>query len=70
MENLFGTTSKPQKAVEPPPTRDTAAEAIAAAEAEDKKRRSWSNGSGSTQLTPTGGVTSDLTGLRMLTRAS
>lgn len=66
----LGSAKQPSVKVEPPPTRDTAAEALAATEAEDKKRRSWQSGTSSQQLTPAGGVQSDFTGTpRMLTGA-
>jgi hypothetical protein len=62
----LGSSPKPVK-IEPAPTRDTAADALAAAQAEQDKRRSWeTNSPGSTQLTSTGGVASDTTSMRML----
>jgi hypothetical protein len=66
MAQMFGGDAK-APAVEPPPTRDTAADAVAAAEAEEKKRRAWQQGVSSNQLTTSGGVTTELTGSRMLT---
>lgn len=64
-------SSKPQSSkVAPAPTRDAAADSLAATEAEDKKRRAWQTGASSTQLTPAGGVASDMTGTRMLTSGS
>ncbi|HVY97883.1 MAG TPA: hypothetical protein VHA35_00175 [Dongiaceae bacterium] len=67
MHQLFGVEQPKPIHVEPPPTRDSAADAIAAAEAEQKKRRAWQQGVGSNQMTATGGVTTELTGSRMLT---
>lgn len=67
---LFGSNKSSAPKVGPAPTVNTAADAIAAADAEDKKRRSWQAGASSTQLTPVGGVSSDLTGTRMLTSGS
>lgn|SRR5690349_12175731 len=69
VHELFGGQQKSVQ-VEPPPTRDSAADAVASAEAEDKKRRAWQQGVGSNQLTATGGVTTELTGSRMLTSDS
>jgi len=70
VHQLFGGEQAQPIHVEPPPTRDSAADAIAAAEAEDKKRRAWQQGVASNQLTATGGVTTELTGSRMLTSGS
>lgn len=66
VHQLFGGEQQPIH-VEPPPTRDSAADAIAAAEAEEKKRRAWQTGASSNQLTSTGGVGTELTGSRSLT---
>lgn len=70
--NAIGLGGSKQSApkVGPAPTVNTAADAVAAADAEDKKRRAWQTGTSSTQLTPVGGVSSDLTGTRMLTSGS
>jgi hypothetical protein len=51
----LGSLPKPVK-IQPAPTRDTAADALAAAQAEQTKRRSWATDSSSPQLTQTGGV--------------
>lgn len=67
VHELFGGDHAMPMHIQPPPTRDTAADAIAAAEAEQRKRRAWQKGIGSNQLTATGGVTTELTGTRMLT---
>jgi hypothetical protein len=67
VHELFGGGQPKPAQVEPPPTRDSAADAVAAAEAEDKKRRAWQQGVSSNQLTATGGVTTELSGSRMLT---
>jgi hypothetical protein len=67
VHELFGGEQPRPIQVEPPPTRDSAADAIAAREAEEKKRRAWQQGSSSSQLTSTGGVDNELTGTRMLT---
>lgn len=70
MEKLLGLGGSSQKVeAEPAPTRDAAADAIAATKAEQDKRRSWDTNSGSNQLTPVGGVTTDMTSLRRLTSA-
>lgn len=66
--DMFGGSSQAQPAPVAP-TRDTAADALAASEAEDKKRRAWQTGAASTQLTTTGGVPNELTGSRTLTSA-
>lgn len=64
-------SQKQEKPVAPPPTRDDAAIALAATQAEEQKRRGWStNSSASNQLTPVGGVSSDMTGTRMLSSGS
>jgi hypothetical protein len=60
--------SKPKPHLEPPPSRDDAADALQRREEEERKRRGLLAGGGVTQLTGTGGVPSELTGTRMLTR--
>jgi len=70
VHQLFGGEQAKPIHVEPPPSRDSAADAIVASEAEQKKRRAWQQGVGSNQMTTTGGVTTELAGSRMLTSGS
>lgn len=67
---IFGGGKPKAVATEAAPTRDTAADALAATQAEEDKRHSWQDNSSSQQLAPTGGVSSDLTGTRMLSRGN
>jgi hypothetical protein len=59
-----------QPEIEPAPTRDDAANALQEQEDRDKQRRALLAGRQSTMLSGTGGVTSEMTGMRMLSSAS
>lgn len=62
----FFKPSPPPK-VEPAPTRDTAADALASQEEEAKKRRAMLQGMQATMLAGSSGVATELTGSRQLT---
>lgn len=66
VKDMFGGSQQAQPAPVAP-TRDVAADALAASQSEDKKRRAWQTGAASTQLTTTGGVPTELSGSRTLT---
>ncbi len=62
----FFKPSRPPK-VEPPPTRDSAADALQRQEEEAKRRRAALQGMTSTMLSGSGGVPVELTGSRDMT---